>query len=84
MQTDSDSQPSGYTGPLSISNYLRNGSTVKVRNRANPHMYMGDHTKTTIVDGKTAFVGGMNIGREYRYDWHDLMMEVTGPIVDQL
>ena len=83
-QTDADSQPPEYAGPLSISNYLRNGSNVKVRNRANPHMYMGDHTKTTIVDGKTAFVGGMNIGREYRYDWHDLMMEVTGPIVDQL
>jgi cardiolipin synthase len=47
-------------------------------------MYMGDHTKTTIIDGRTAFVGGMNIGREYRYDWHDLMMEVSGPIVDQL
>jgi len=47
-------------------------------------MYIGDHTKTTIIDGKTAFVGGMNIGREYRYDWHDLMMEVSGPIVDQL
>ena len=26
----------------------------------------------------------MNIGREYRYDWHDLMMEVHGPVVDQL
>jgi cardiolipin synthase len=26
----------------------------------------------------------MNIGREYRHDWHDLMMEVSGPIVDQL
>ena len=26
----------------------------------------------------------MNIGREYRYDWHDLMMEVTGPVVDHL
>jgi phosphatidylserine/phosphatidylglycerophosphate/cardiolipin synthase-like enzyme len=26
----------------------------------------------------------MNIGREYRYDWHDLMMEVSGPVVDQL
>jgi len=26
----------------------------------------------------------MNIGREYRYDWHDMMMEVTGPVVDQL
>jgi len=83
-QTDSDSQPDGYKGPLSISGYLRKDSTIKVRNRANPHMYMGDHTKTTIVDGKTAFVGGMNIGREYRYDWHDLMMEVTGPVVDQL
>ena len=45
---------------------------------------MGDHTKTTIIDGATAFVGGMNVGREYRYEWHDLMMEVTGPIVDQL
>jgi phosphatidylserine/phosphatidylglycerophosphate/cardiolipin synthase-like enzyme len=37
----------------------------------------GDHTKTTIIDEKIAFVGGMNIGREYRYDWHDLMMEVS-------
>jgi cardiolipin synthase len=83
-QTDSESQPDGYKGPLSISAYLRKDSTIKVRNRANPHMYMGDHTKTTIVDGKIAFVGGMNIGREYRYDWHDLMMEVTGPVVDQL
>jgi cardiolipin synthase len=26
----------------------------------------------------------MNIGREYRYEWHDLMMQVTGPIVDRL
>ncbi len=84
MQTDSESQPTGHSGPLSISQYLRKDSDVKVRNLANAHMYMGDHTKTTIVDGKTAFVGGMNIGREYRYDWHDLMMEVSGPIVDQL
>ncbi len=84
MQTDATSQPAAYSGPLSISNYLRKDSKVRVRSRANPHMYMGDHTKTTIVDGKTAFVGGMNIGREYRYEWHDLMMEVSGPIVDQL
>jgi len=26
----------------------------------------------------------MNIAREYRYDWHDLMMEVHGPVVDIL
>jgi cardiolipin synthase len=84
MQADASSLPAGYVGPLSISRYLRDDSKVKVRNRANPYMYMGDHTKTTIIDGKTAFVGGMNIGREYRYDWHDLMMEVSGPVVDQL
>jgi cardiolipin synthase len=26
----------------------------------------------------------MNIAREYRYDWHDLMIELRGPIVDVL
>ena len=26
----------------------------------------------------------MNIGREYRHDWHDMMMEVTGPVVSVL
>jgi cardiolipin synthase len=84
MQADAESLPAGHNGPLSISAYLRKDSKVKVRNRANAFMYMGDHTKTTIIDKKIAFVGGMNIGREYRYDWHDLMMEVSGPIVDQL
>ena len=84
MQADAASLPTDHAGPLSIAEHLRKSSAVKVRNRANPYMYIGDHTKSTIVDGNTAFVGGMNIGREYRYEWHDLMMEVTGPIVDQL
>ena len=26
----------------------------------------------------------MNIGREYRYIWHDLMMELRGPVVNEL
>ncbi len=64
--------------------YMERQSDVKVRNITNPWLTIGDHTKTTIIDKKIAFVGGMNIGREYRYDWHDLMMEVSGPVVDQL
>jgi cardiolipin synthase len=56
---------------------------VRLRRTPNPWL-TGDHTKTTIIDRKIAFVGGMNIGREYRYDWHDLMMEVRGPVVNQL
>lgn len=82
-QADSESLPETHDHPLSIPRYLERGSDVKVRSMTNP-WFTGDHTKTTIIDRKTAFVGGMNIGREYRYDWHDMMMEVTGPVVDQL
>ena len=69
--------------PIAISSHLRSDSRVKVRTSGNP-FFTGDHTKTTIIDGNVAFLGGMNIGREYRYEWHDLMMEVTGPAVDLL
>jgi cardiolipin synthase len=82
-QVDPDTMPDTHAHPLSMSRYLERGSDVKVRSMTNP-WFTGDHTKTTIIDKKTAFVGGMNIGREYRYDWHDLMMEVSGPVVDQL
>ena len=79
-QVDPSAMPEDFHPPLSMAAYLRQGSGVKVRVLTNPWL-TGDHSKTTIMDGKTAFIGGMNIGREYRYDWHDLMMEVTGPVV---
>ena len=84
LQTDPDSLPAAHQHPISMHRYLEAGSGIQVRSVANPWLITGDHTKTTIIDGKTAFVGGMNIGREYRYDWHDLMMEISGPVVDQL
>lgn len=83
MQVDADSMPASHRTPLSMAMYLRLDSAVKVRTTANA-WFTGDHTKTTIIDNQVAFVGGMNIGREYRYEWHDLMMEVRGPIVDLL
>lgn len=83
QQSDADSMPAEHKAPLSMSAYLETDSDVSVRTLTNP-WFTGDHTKTTIIDSELAFVGGMNIGREYRYDWHDLMMEVEGPIVDQL
>ncbi len=82
-QADADSLPEDHRSPISMTNYLRKDSDLRVRTGGNPWL-SGDHTKTTIVDGRQAFVGGMNIGREYRYEWHDMMMEVTGPIVDIL
>lgn len=79
----SESLPSGHRGPHSIKRYLRKDSEVSVRTQPNPWL-SGDHTKTTTIDGRTAFIGGMNIGREYRYDWHDLMMRIEGPVVQEV
>jgi cardiolipin synthase len=83
MRADPPSMPADHKAPLSMRVYMQSESNVKIRNNTNP-FFTGDHTKTTIIDKKIAFVGGMNIGREYRYDWHDLMMEVRGPIVNKI
>ena len=80
---DSRSVPEHHEPPASVHEFLESDSRVAVRQKANP-WFTGDHVKTTVVDNETAFVGGMNIGREYRYDWHDLMMEIRGPVVDIL
>ena len=80
---DSDTMPVNFELPSSITNYLEDDSNVRVRVQSNP-WFTGDHVKTTIIDENIAFVGGMNISRENRYDWHDLMMEVKGPVVKQL
>jgi len=83
LRANPESIPDEFKTPISMERYLESDSNVRVRTLSNPWL-TGDHTKTTIIDKKIAFIGGMNIGREYRYDWHDLMMEVHGPIVDQL
>jgi cardiolipin synthase A/B len=50
-----------------------------------------NHRKLLIVDGKTAFVGGRNIGDEYARDrfgksrrWLDSMLRIDGPAVCRL
>ncbi len=75
--------PEGFVPPTSIVSYLRRGSHVKVRPFLNP-WFSADHSKLFLVDGSRAWLGGMNIGREYRYEWHDLMVEVRGPVVASL
>lgn len=75
--------PEHFEPPTSIVSYLRDHSNVKVRNFLNP-WFSSDHTKVFIVDGTRAWLGGMNFGREYQYEWHDLMVEVAGPVVDSL
>ena len=49
-----------------------------------------NHRKLQIVDGTVAFVGGMNVGREYEGrdsalgSWRDVQAEVTGSVACEL
>ena len=72
--------PEDFVPPNSIISYLRQDSRVGVRTFLNP-WFSSDHSKVIVVDGACAWMGGMNIGREYRFEWHDMMVELTGPIV---
>ena len=75
--------PEDFVMPSSITSCLRDDSRVRVRPFLNP-WFSTDHQKIYLVDGNRAWVGGMNLGREYRYEWHDLMCELEGPVVASL
>ena len=75
--------PEEFVPPSSISGYLTDHSRVQVRPFLNP-WFSADHCKTYIVDGQYAWLGGMNLGREYLYEWHDMMVELRGPVVRSL
>ncbi len=75
--------PAGFTPPDDMKRYLTDGSNVRVRRILNP-WFVCDHTKLFVIDRSSALLGGMNIGREYFSEWHDLMLRVDGPVVATL
>ncbi|MDB6004319.1 MAG: phosphatidylserine/phosphatidylglycerophosphate/ cardiolipin synthase family protein [Prosthecobacter sp.] len=76
-------QPKGFVPPKDMHAYLMSGSRMECRLTSNAY-FLADHSKLHIIDGHTAYMGGMNLGREYRYEWHDLMAKVEGPMVEEL
>jgi cardiolipin synthase len=66
--------------PFRTSRGLRNRFQINFRN----------HRKIVLVDGRVAYVGGMNVGDEYlgrstRFGpWRDTQVEVTGPVVQAI
>lgn len=49
-----------------------------------PRFNFANHRKILVVDEATAFMGGMNIGDEYRSVWRDIMVRLEGPSVRAL
>ena len=76
-------RPDGFSPPADIAQYLKSGSKVEVRRSLNPWLVC-DHTKLIVFDREVAMIGGMNMGREYYSEWHDLMVKIEGPIVGSL
>jgi len=72
------SPPEG--GRLNMIRYLKRRSGILVRREPNVWL-SSDHVKFITVDSHTVYFGGMNIGWEYRYQWRDMMSELTGPVV---
>lgn len=75
--------PPNFQPPGDIVSYLEANSQVHVRLSCDPWLAT-DHRKCFIIDSHKAYLGGMNVGWVYRYQWHDLMLGVTGPVVGRL
>jgi cardiolipin synthase len=54
--------------------FIRRGLTVNFRN----------HRKMALADGRSAYMGGLNIGEAYTRDWRDLGLILKGPVVTHL
>jgi phosphatidylserine/phosphatidylglycerophosphate/cardiolipin synthase-like enzyme len=64
---------------------LRTFNPIKLRTRL--QNFLRDHRKLLLVDGKSAFVGGVGLTDEFAIPgprgqpWRDLVVEITGPVV---
>jgi len=82
--TDAPSLPTNYVYEVDdMIRYLEKDSGIKLR-RACHTLLTSEHSKFILIDHTAAYFGGMNIGREYRYDWRDAMFELSGPVIDAL
>lgn len=49
-----------------------------------PRRYALDHRKLLVVDGKTSFIGGYNIGSLYATEWRDTHLRISGPAANDI
>lgn len=77
---------SGYRRSLTEAGVeLRTFNPIRLRTKL--QNFLRDHRKLLLVDGTTAFVGGVGLTDEFAIPgrpgqpWRDLMVEITGPVV---
>lgn len=78
------------TPKRNIINRLKEGGVTIEQNhildvtRSSALLNHPDHRKLVLIDGTVGYTGGMNIADDYRRGFHDVMIRVTGPVVQQM
>ncbi len=82
--------PTTYISTLRAAGCECSGFRTKSRKQKPFRINFRNHRKIVVVDGVRAFVGGVNVGREYRGEdpkvgpWRDTHLSLTGPAVQCL
>lgn len=76
-KAQAESLPQSSVPIENIPRYLCRNSNIRLRVIPNTWL-SGNHVKSMIFDRHVAFIGGMNLGREYRHEWHDMMIRLEG------
>jgi cardiolipin synthase len=84
------SLPTAYLDTLRDAGCECSGFRTKPRRQKPFRINFRNHRKIVVIDGVRAFVGGINVGREYLGEderigpWRDTHMSITGPAVQCL
>ncbi len=82
------SLPRDFLAPMQAAGIVIDSfNTTNSRRRKRWQINFRNHRKTVVIDGRTAFVGGLNIGDEYvgkdkvLTPWRDTHVRLEGPVV---
>ena len=67
-----------------IFQYLKDHGVKVLAQKPDPFPNHVMHRKILVLDGRVGYMGGMNVGDEYRDLWHDVHCRLTGPAVSDL
>ncbi len=72
------------TGRLALLRFLATqGVKIIHAGNPNPFRFQLDHRKIIVVDSVHSFTGGMNIGDNYQFDWHDILIYFQEPEISE-